>query len=73
MAKYTTISGDTWDIISKRVYDNELFLNVLITANIEHSKTVIFPAGVELEIPDIDITSTKYDANLPPWKRIGGA
>jgi len=73
MATYTTIQGDTWDIISKQVYGNELFMDVLIKANINHRKTVIFSAGVVLEVPEIDTTSTEYDVNLPVWKRTGGA
>lgn len=73
MATYTTTQGDTWDIISKKVYDNELFMDVLIKANISHRKTVIFPYGVVLNVPDIDTTSNEYEANLPVWKRTGGA
>ena len=73
MATYTTTSGDTWDIIAKRVYDNELFMDILIDANTTYRKMVILPAGVVLQVPDIDTTSAEYEANLPPWKRTGGA
>jgi phage tail protein X len=72
MATITTRQGDTWDILAKRAYGNELFMDVLIKANINHRKTVIFPAGVVLELPEIDTTSTEYEANLPVWKRTGG-
>lgn len=73
MATYTTTQGDTWDIISRKIYGNELFMDVLIKANINHRKTVIFPYGVVLNVPDIDTTSSEYEANLPVWKRTGGA
>lgn len=64
---YTTTQGDTWDIIAKKVYGAELLLDVLIEANIKHRKTVIFSAGVKLDIPEIDTEET--DLNLPIWKR----
>lgn len=73
MATITTRQGDTWDILAKRAYGNELFMDVLIKANIFERKTVIFPAGVVLEVPEIDTTSMEYETNLPVWKRTGGA
>ena len=45
MATYKTEQGDTWDLIALRVYDDEHFMDVLIKANIEHRKTVIFQSG----------------------------
>ena len=71
MATIKTIQGDTWDILSKRLYGSEMFMNTLIAANIEHRKTVIFSAGVVLEVPDIDKAKIDYETNLPPWKRLG--
>ena len=73
MATVTTRQGDTWDILAKNAYGNELFMDVLIKANINHRKTVIFPSGVVLNVPDIDTTSPEYEANLPIWKQSGGA
>ena len=65
---YTTQQGDTWDIISKRHYGSELRINELIEANPDYRKTVIFPAGIALQTPEVaeDINA---DASLPPWKR----
>lgn len=67
----TTLSrmGETWDMVAKRVYGDEHFMNVLITANINLRHIVLFPYGVEIATPDIDTSSTAYDINLPPWKR----
>lgn len=64
-----TKQGDTWDILSKNAYGNEKFMDTLIRANINHRKTVIFPAGVEIIIPDIDPATLENETNLPPWKR----
>jgi nucleoid-associated protein YgaU len=72
MTSYTTQQGDTWDIISKRLYGDEHYFDVLIKANIDYRKIVVFPYGIVLNVPDIDTASTEYDANMPPWKRTGG-
>lgn len=66
---YTTTQGDTWDIIAKKVYGNELLLDVLIKANFKQRKTVIFSAGTVLNIPEIDTEEATADLNLPIWKR----
>lgn len=73
MATIKTIQGDTWDLIAKRQYGNELFMDALIKANVQHRDKVIFPAGVVLQVPEIDTTSAEFEQNLPPWKRGGGA
>lgn len=65
---YKTIQGDTWDIIAKRVYGNELNLDVLIQANADYREVVIFSAGVVLDVPEIEKTVAS-DFGLPPWKQ----
>lgn len=71
MTVYKTAQFDTWDTISKRFYGDEHYFDVLIKANIKHRKIVVFPYGVELNIPDIDTASTEFDEGLPPWKQGG--
>lgn len=66
---YVTRQGDAWDVISKRLYGDERFMDELIRANIEHRKTVLFSYGVRLTVPEIDTKLPAYAANLPPWKR----
>lgn len=65
---YKTVSGDTWDVIAKKVYDNELLMQPLMTANPTYLDIFVFSAGIELVVPDIDITTESQDT-LPPWKR----
>lgn len=65
----TTHQGDTWDILAKKIYGNELFMDKLIEANGHFRNTVIFSSGVVLNVPEIDTVSSEFDANLPPWKR----
>lgn len=69
MTTYTTKSQDTWDAISKEVYGSELFMDRLIAANLQYRKVVFFSDGIVLQVPDIDTTSSAFEANLPPWKR----
>ncbi|HIT96792.1 MAG TPA: tail protein X [Candidatus Aphodousia faecavium] len=63
---YKTVQGDTWDIISKKIYGTELQMHVLIVANPAARDVVIFPAGVELQTP---VMTEKVAETLPPWKR----
>ena len=63
---YTTQSGDTWDIIAHKVFGDCRYTENLINANRDYITTFIFSAGVKLNVPAIDKTTTK---TLPPWKR----
>ena len=63
---YTTVSGDTWYIVAYKAYGNEMYMDTLIKANIEHKDTYIFPAGVVLTLPEIELTVSE---SLPPWKQ----
>lgn len=65
---YTTISGDTWDIVAYKVWGNEMYTDSLIKANLEHKDTFIFPAGVTLTLPEIEL---EVSESLPPWKQGG--
>lgn len=66
MATYTTIQGDTWDIIALRTLGSETEMGRLINANIEQADRVIFPAGIRLTIPEEQDAVSNL---LPPWKR----
>lgn len=62
---YTTISGDTWDVIAKAVYGNEYHADILMAANPEHIGTFAFHAGVSIKVP---LLTEEADGELPPWK-----
>ena len=63
-SSYTTIQGDTWDAIAYVVYGDEMQMHLLIEANPDQRETVIFSAGVVLNVPDIGET---VRAPAPPW------
>ncbi len=60
MAEYITRQGDTWDVISKRLYGDERFMDVLIRANINHRKTVVFSYGKRLAAPEINTQNSGF-------------
>lgn len=63
---YTTIQGDMWDLIAKRLYNDEASLNVLLEANQQYADIVVFPAGIVLEVPEYTAPVTSM---LPQWRR----
>jgi phage tail protein X len=69
MAKtYTTVQGDTWDLIAYHQLGSEKLMHVLAEANPEHRDTVLFSAGVELTIPDVEESTYSTDP-VPPWQK----
>lgn len=66
MRTYKTVQGDTWDSIAYSELGDELHMTALMQANPCLLQTVIFGAGVVLQIPEI----TEVESlDLPPWKR----
>lgn len=68
MTTYTTRQGDTWDMISYRLTGSPEQVIPLMQANSKHTETFIFPAGVVLDVPELN-SIIDYDT-LPPWKRV---
>ena len=66
MKTYTTKSVDMWDSIAKEQMGNEKYMSLLVTANENYSGTIIFSAGVILNIPDIKEEIPQY---VPPWRQ----
>jgi len=63
---YTTVDGDTCDMIALDYYYDEFKAPVIADANPEYAGVVVFPAGVTLRVPVIPAAES---AVLPPWKR----
>lgn len=66
MSKYTTVQGDIWDVIAKKVYEREGYADKLMAANPLLIEYVIFPGGVELNVPEIEEEEAD---DLPLWRR----
>lgn len=63
---YTTKQGDMWDSIAKKVYGSEAAMTKLMEANEDYARTVVFSAGITLNLP---VWSAPQTSNLPPWRR----
>lgn len=66
--QYQTILGDTWDIIAKKVYGNELYADKLMQANRKYLNEFIFSAGITLECPEIESDAAKLPEAYPEWR-----
>ena len=64
--RYTTQSGDTFDMVALDFYNDEFLASELIRANPQYAGVLRFPAGVELNIPLLEETASQ---TLPPWRR----
>ncbi len=64
---YTTKSGDTWDGIAFALYGDEQRAETLINANTTYIDMVIFPGGIDLQVPEAKELPDLQ--KLPPWRR----
>ena len=67
--KYVTKQGDMWDSIAYLQMGSTSKTDVLLNLNPEYRNIFIFPAGIELEIPE---TGVEQIDTLPPWKKVKG-
>lgn len=65
MEQYTTVQGDTWDIIAKKVYGEEKYAGYLMENNRLLLDYMIFPGGITLDIPEL---TEETDPDLPIWR-----
>lgn len=61
---YVTSAGDMWDKIAYDQMGSEDFMGELIRNNDELVDIVVFPAGIEVDIPEVDDTQTEF----PSWR-----
>ncbi|MEQ6355916.1 tail protein X [Lysinibacillus sp. M3] len=64
MHSYTTIQGDTWDLIAYKLWGSEYLLPLLLEANPKHRNTIFFTGDVVLNVPSID---TSIYTERPIW------
>lgn len=62
---YTTIQGDTWDLIAYKLYGEEKYMKDLIEANWPLLDVLIFPSGTVLIVPDLP---EEVDEDAPFWR-----
>lgn len=64
---YRTIQGDMWDSIAYKLYGNEKYMKELMDANLKYIDYVVFPAGINLNVPKIAAPSTGTET-FPLWR-----
>jgi hypothetical protein len=60
----TTIAGDFWDGIAKRIYGSETYTPILQRANPAWAGVVSFDADIEIECPTVQLT---VNVGNQPW------
>ena len=65
--EYTTVQGDTFDLIAYKCYGDPDLIAPIIRANSKHTETAVFDFGEVLTIPDIE--KTDESIYLPPWRK----
>lgn len=63
---YTSIQGDTWDMIAYKVYGAESAMVQLIHENSDFADIAIFPSGAQITCPTIALEASHI---LPPWRK----
>lgn len=67
---YRTISGDTWDLISYKLFGSEQYFHQLMRTNLNLLSIAVFDSNVPIIVPEIDVSNNNVDkSKLPPWKR----
>ena len=64
--EYTTMQGDTFDIIALDVYNDEFKAHLIIEDNPQYASIIVFDDGIKLRIRKIEKEAA---LTLPPWKR----
>ena len=63
---YIAKSGDTWDSISFKIYEDEFKVELLMNANKDLMHIFVFGGGERVKIPELpeDVSSS-----LPDWRK----
>lgn len=67
MLKHITVEGASFDALALRYYGDEQLASKIIQANPDYCDTLIFEAGIALNIPDK--SEVAPPETLPPWRR----
>jgi phage tail protein X len=69
MSKYRSVQGDMWDSIAYKVYGDETKMHKIIEANTKYKSIQVFPAGIELETPELDTEEeSTIVESVPVWR-----
>lgn len=63
---YETRLGDTWDMIAKKVYGDEMKADILLANNPFLVAVAVFDAGAYVYIPELIVVD---EASYEDWRR----
>lgn len=65
MGIYITLQGDTWDLISYKVYGTSKYTGLLMQNNYQLLDIFIFSSGIEVKTPEI---TESDNSDMPIWR-----
>lgn len=69
MKTYTTIQGQTWDQIAYEIFGDEYMCDKLMELNRDKINIFVFPAGVNLLLPDRESALKRtVSSDYPTWR-----
>ena len=68
MREYRTKSGDTWDIIAREVYGDEVHLSFLMKNNGELLNYFMFPSGIVIKVYNLPEETVEEGDEFPDWR-----
>ena len=63
---YIAESGDTWDSISFKIYEDEFKVELLMNANKDLMHIFVFGGGERVKIPELPEDVSR---SLPDWRK----
>ncbi|WOO34952.1 tail protein X [Anaerocolumna sp. AGMB13020] len=66
MSTYITVQGDTWDMISFRVYGTSKYIGLLMENNYDLLDIFLFSAGIEINVPELP---EEEENDIPDWRK----
>lgn len=63
---YIAESGDTWDSISFKIYEDEFKVGLLMNANKDLMYIFVFGGGERVKIPELP---EDMSSSLPDWRK----
>lgn len=69
---YTTVQGDMWDSIAYRQLGSVAHTDLLMRQNLQYHDIYVFPAGIMLELPEVNAATDSATDTRPPWKQVTG-
>jgi phage tail protein X len=66
MNTYITVQGDTWDMISFKVYGTSKYIGLLMENNYDLLDIFLFSAGIEINVPELP---EEEENDIPDWRK----